>query len=106
MVKENRHKIRNGRNMSEYIEFEVEMMDDPVIMTITTNLVLAEDEIEYYPSSAEMAEGSAVAQIMAYVEGIQQLKIERNRLTVWRDPDLPWHHIVTDITAAIKDYFL
>jgi hypothetical protein len=92
--------------MSEYIEFEVEMMDDPAFVTITTNLTLAEDEAEYYFSLAEMAEGSAVAQIIAYVEGIQQLKIERNRLTVWREPDAPWHHIVTDITAAVKEYFL
>lgn len=92
--------------MSEYIEFEVEMMDDPAIMIITTNLTLAEFEAEYYPSSVEMAEGSMVAQVIAYIEGIQQLKIERNTLTVWREPDVPWHHIVTDITAAVKEFFL
>jgi len=92
--------------MSEYIEFEVEMMDDPAVMTITTNLTLVEDEVEYYPSSADMAEGSAVAQVIAYVDGIQQLKIERNSLTVWRYPDVPWHYIVNDITAAVKEFFL
>jgi hypothetical protein len=92
--------------MSEYIEIEIEMTDDPAVMTITTNLTLVEDEVEYYSSSAEMSEGSAVAQVMAYVDGIQQLKIERNSLTVWPEPDVPWHHIVTDITTAIKEFFL
>jgi hypothetical protein len=92
--------------MSEYIEIEVEMTDNPAVMTITTNLTLVEDEVEYYSSSAEMAEGSSVAQVMAYVEGIQHLKIERNSLTVWPEPDVPWHYIVTDITAAIKEFFL
>lgn len=95
-----------GIAMSEYIEIEHEPGDDPDIMYIYTNVSLTENAPEQYDSVAAMEEGSPVAQAIAYVEGIRRLHLEGNELTVTREPEVPWHIIVAEISAAIKDFFL
>lgn len=92
--------------MSEYIEIEYESGDEPDTMYISTNVSLAEAGPEQYDSLAAMEEGSPVAQAIAYVEGIRELHLEGNELTVTREPEMPWHIIVAEISAAIKDFFL
>ena len=92
--------------MSEYIEVYAENTEDPAIMLVRTNLHLAEEEPEEYPTTQDMEEGSALAQVIAPVEGIICLRIEENNLTVWRDLDVPWHLIVSEITVALKEFFL
>ena len=59
--------------MSEYIEIESELTDDPAIMRIETNLPLAVDGVEVYQSLTEMEEGSAVAQALSFIDGIEHL---------------------------------
>jgi hypothetical protein len=92
--------------MSEYIEVFAENTDDPAIMIVRTNLHLAEEEPEVYPTTQDMEEGSALAQVIAPVEGVVRLQIEENNLTIWRDLDVPWHLIVSEITVALKEFFL
>lgn len=92
--------------MSEYIEIETELSDDGRILTVTTNLRLNEGEVEQYNTPEEMEEGTPVAQALAVIEGIWALQIEGDTLTVQRDPDTPWHIIISDISAALKDFFL
>ncbi len=92
--------------MSEYIEVFAENTNDPAIMMVRTNLHLAEEEPEVYPTTQDMEEGSALAQVIAPVKGIVRLQIEENNLTIWRDLDVPWHLIVSEITVALKEFFL
>jgi hypothetical protein len=92
--------------MSEYIEIETELSDDGAEMYFTTNLTLAEGAAEQYDSSAAMEEGSPVAQALAVIEGIAWLQIEGSDMTIIREPDAPWHVIVADVSAALKDFFL
>jgi hypothetical protein len=92
--------------MSEYIEIESELTDDPAVMYIHTNLPLAVGEIELYRSQQEMEEGSAVAQALSFIDGIEQLIIDAQTLTVTRDPEVPRHIIVAEVPAVLKDFFL
>jgi hypothetical protein len=92
--------------MSEYIEIETELSDDGEEMYFYTNLKLAEGEVEQYDSPAAMEEGSPVAQALALLEGIAELQIDGGDMTLTRDPDVPWHIIVADVSAALKDFFL
>jgi hypothetical protein len=92
--------------MSEYIEIETELSDDGDEMFFYTNLTLADGEAETYDSPEAMEEGSPVAQALALLDGIAQLEINGRDLTIIRDPDTPWHVIVADVSAALKDFFL
>lgn len=94
--------------MSEYIEVEAEATDDPHRMRLQTNLSLASEMqgVERYHSPAEMEEGSPLAQALAYVEGIRQLHIEGQTMTIVRNPEVPWHIIIGDVSAAVRDFFL
>ena len=92
--------------MSEYIEIETELSDDDSILAVYTNLRLNEGEAEHYHSREALEEGTPVAQALAVIEGIHYLQIEGSNLTVRRDPDTPWHLIISDISAALKDFFL
>lgn len=92
--------------MSEYIEIETELSDDSDEMYFYTNLTLAAGELETYESPEAMEEGSPVAQALALLEGIARLQIEGSEMTLTRDPEFPWHIIVADVSAALKDFFL
>lgn len=92
--------------MSEYIEIQTEIEDDDLTLRIQTNLVLTEESGEQYHSLAEMEEGSPVAQALAVIDGIDQLTINRKSMVIVRDPNVPWHTIIGDISAALKDFFL
>jgi hypothetical protein len=92
--------------MSEYIEIETELSDDNSTLNVYTNLRLNEGELEQYHSAAELEEGSPVAQMFAIIEGISTLQIQGGEIIVHREPDAAWHIIISDISAALKDFFL
>ena len=92
--------------MSEYIEIKSEPTDIPNVVQVRTNLELALGDPEYYGSVSAMAEGSAVAQALATIEGLVTLRIEAHHLLVKHDIDMPWHIIEAEIAAALKDFFL
>ncbi len=92
--------------MSEYIEVSAENTDDPTTMLVRTNLLLTDEGTEMYLTTQEMEEGSALAQAIAPIEGIVRLRIEENNVKMWRDLEVPWHLIISEITAALKEFFL
>lgn len=92
--------------MSEYIEIESEISDDGQRIFVYTNLRLAEEGFEEYPSREAMEEGSPVAQNLAMIDGINTLRIEGSDLEITRDPDSEWSLIVEDVSTALKDFFL
>lgn len=93
--------------MSEYIEIETELSDDGHSMYFYTNLALTEENtVEEYNGRSQMEEGSPVAQALSVIEGITHLRLEGSDMTVTCEPGAPWHAIVADITAALKDFFL
>jgi hypothetical protein len=92
--------------MSEYIEVETTFTDDPDVIVISTNLTLAEHGEEMYQSIEDMEEGSAVAQALALVEGIDSLRIYEKELELRRKATVNWHNIVADINSSLRDFFL
>ena len=92
--------------MSEYITINVESNDDPDCIRLVTNLMLTEDDPEFYPDRETGDEGSPLAQTLFEIEGLIALDIEDNSLTVHRDPDAEWHVLIDEITEALKDFFL
>ena len=92
--------------MSEYIEIDSEPSDDNQVMYIYTNLRLTDQTLEQYGGTAEMEEGSALANALAVVEGIETMVIEGGDLILTKEADAEWHSIVGDVTAVIKDFFL
>jgi hypothetical protein len=92
--------------MSEYIEIESEEGEDPTILTLEANVLLAPDGLESYDSVVELEEGSPLAQAMAMIPGIIHLQIDGNKMVIHRERTVDWYAIVEDITAAIKDFFL
>jgi hypothetical protein len=75
-------------------------------MIVRTNLPLAEGQTEIYHSREAMEEGSALAQVLAAVDGILTMEINRRELTITRDPSVPWHAIMADVHTALKEFFL
>ena len=92
--------------MSEYIEIETELSDDGQTMYFYTNLQLTEAGAEEYESPAAMEEGSPVAQALSVVSGVAYLCLDGNDMVVRREPEAPWHIIVADTSAVLKDFFL
>ncbi|PID84896.1 MAG: hypothetical protein CSA11_06005 [Chloroflexi bacterium] len=92
--------------MSEYMEIETEIDDDGLTMLISTNLRLADGEPETYDSLEALEEGSPVAQALSMIDGIAHLTIDGKNMTLVREPDAPWHTLISDISAALKDFFL
>lgn len=92
--------------MSEYIAVEVETGDDPDVVRLITNLKLAPDGPESYASRADGDEGSPLAQFIFGIDGLDSLDILDNVLVVRRHPDVEWHDLVDEITAALKEFFL
>lgn len=92
--------------MSEYIKIETEAGDQESVMYVYTNLNLSDGAAERYESVEAMEEGSPLAQALSVIQGIVALDIEGKELNITRDPDSPWHALVGDISAVLKEFFL
>jgi hypothetical protein len=92
--------------MSEYIEIEAELDEDGEIHFSTNLQLTARGYPEVYGSVAEMEEGSPVAQALAVVVGIVTLSLDGGRLTITSQPEADWHAIITDVKAALTEFFL
>jgi hypothetical protein len=92
--------------MSEYVEIESEPTGAPNTMLVRTNMELAVGNPEYYESAFAMAEGSAVAQALATIDGLVTLRIEAHELIVEYSGDMQQYIIEAEIAAALKDFFL
>lgn len=92
--------------MSEYIEIKTEIDDEANDVSVTTNLVLSVLGDERYLTAQAMENGSALAQSLSQIEGIRMLVIEGNDMTVSHDPVIPSHIVASEISAALKEFFL
>lgn len=92
--------------MSEYIEIESESTENPGRYIIHTNLNLAEDGPETYPSISNMEVGSPLAQMLSVIDGLYSLVIDGSDIIVTCDPDVPQHILIADITDVVKEFFL
>ena len=88
------------------IDIETEITEDPDVITFHTNLALTTAGAESYASPDELEEGSPVAQALALVGGIAALRLDGGEMHVRREPGWEWHHLVADISAALKEFFL
>jgi hypothetical protein len=92
--------------MSEYITVSAQSGDDPDLVQLITNLNLVPDGPESYASRDEGDSGSPLAQALFGIDGLAALDIDGGTLIVRRDPDVEWHMLIDEITAALKDFFL
>lgn len=92
--------------MSEYIEIDTELGDDGVILIHTNLRLTPEDVEEHYLSTAELEEGSPVAQTLAAIEGIESLIMYDGEMTIRTQPGADWHAVIAEVTTALKDFFL
>ena len=93
--------------MSEYVTIEVELGDDAKSAEIYVNQRLTDEDEELYESAAAGDSGSPIAQMLfAAVDGISQLSISPDCLTIRRDGDVPWEAIIDDVRDALRDWFL
>ena len=93
--------------MSEYFTMEVEPTGDPNTYEFITNQVLTDHDEEVYESPDEGEEGSPIAQMLfSAIEGILELTIVGDTLTVTRDPDVTWEYIIGEVRDALRDFFL
>ncbi len=93
--------------MSEYVTIEVEYGEAPDVVDLYVNQTLTHASEERYASRGEGDTGSPIAQMLfAAVEGIEQLIISEDCLTITRGPDQPWEAIVDDVRDALRDWFL
>lgn len=93
--------------MSEYVTVEVEYGDDLDVVELYINQTLTSEAEERYVSRSHGDQGSPIAQMLfAAVEGIEQLIITEDGLTISRGPDHPWEAIIDEVRAALRDWFL
>lgn len=93
--------------MSEYVTVEAQAGENPDVLDILTNQTLTPGEDEVYTSFAEGDEGSPIAQMLFNgVPGIRALTITQHRLTITRDPQVPWEEIADEVRDALRDFFL
>ena len=92
--------------MSEYIEIETEEGDEPNVLMLEVNILLAVDGIESYDSAESMAEGSALANALSVIPGIVNMTIDEYTIRIERDPFTEWYSITEDVRAVLVDFFL
>lgn len=93
--------------MSEYVTVDVEFTDDADLAELYVNQLLATDGPEHYASETEGEVGSPLAQMLfAAIDGIQQLTITEDCLTIRRDSSLPWEAIIDEVRDALRDWYL
>jgi hypothetical protein len=92
--------------LSEYIEIKIEIDDEANVVSVTTNLVLSGLGEERYLTAEAMEKGSALAQSVSQIEGIRMLVIGEKEMAVSHDPRIPSHIVASEISAALKEFFL
>jgi Fe-S cluster biogenesis protein NfuA len=81
-----------------------EMTPNPQAMKFVTDIYLCENAIEY--SSAESAGENLLAKKMFEFEGIKNVFLLSNFLTLTKVGNQDWYEMISPIREAIKNYFL
>ena len=93
--------------MSEYVTVEVEFTEDRDIADLLVNQILTHADEEIYANAQAGEVGSPLAQMLfAAVDGIKQLTIAKNCLTITRDATFPWESIIDEVRDALRDWYL
>lgn len=93
--------------MSEYVTVEVGFSDDPDVAELFINQTLTVQDAEYYKSPTAGDLGSPIAQMLfSAVDGIQQLTVTANCLTITRDKNHTWEAIIDEVRDALRDWYL
>lgn len=92
--------------MSEYIEIEADLGDNRIILVQTNLQLTPEGAEEIYHSTAEIEEGSPVAQALSAIVGIESLTMRNGEMLIATHPEADWHAVIAEVTAALKDFFL
>ena len=93
--------------MSEYVTIEVDYTDNPDVADVYVNQILTHDGEEVYQSLQDGEIGSPLAQMLFMaVDGIHQLVITEDCLTVTRTKEMPWEAIIDEVRDALRDWYL
>jgi hypothetical protein len=93
--------------MSEYVTVEVEYTNNPTVADLFVNQILTHEDEEVYSSPQEGEVGSPVAQMLfTAVDGILQLTITEDCLTITRADDYTWEMIIDEVRDALRDWYL
>ena len=93
--------------MSEYVTVDLEFADHPDVADLYINQPLTDQDEEVYESPTAGDLGSPLAQMLfAAVDGIQQLTISQDCLTITRESDYPWETIIDEVRDALRDWYL
>lgn len=93
--------------MSEYVTFEIEFTDDPLVVDLFVNQILTHAGEEHYESPQAGEVGSPLAQMLfAAADGLQQLRISSDCLTMTRRPEFAWEAIIDEVRDALRDWYL
>ena len=93
--------------MSEYVTIDIEFTDEADFIELYVNQLLATDGEEDYASAAEGEVGSPLAQMLfTAVDGIRQLTIAEDCLTIRRESSVPWEAIIDEVRDALRDWYL
>jgi hypothetical protein len=99
--------MHGGVIVSEYMTFETQPTDDPLVLDLVTNLPLAPDGDEYYADYQAGDQGSPLAQMLFNaVEGLRALALSEGTLRITRAADVPWEALIDDVRDALRDFFL
>jgi Fe-S cluster biogenesis protein NfuA len=89
---------------TKIITVYAEMTPNPQAMKFVTDIYLCETPIEY--SSVEKAEENLLAKKLFEFEGIKNVFILSNFITLTKEGSQDWYELLSPIREAIKNYFL
>ena len=92
--------MENKRAVTVYAE----MTPNPQAMKFVTDIFLCENPIEY--SSSEKAEDNPLAKKLFEFEGIKNVFIVSNFLTLTKEGNQDWYELIGTIREAIRNYFM
>jgi Fe-S cluster biogenesis protein NfuA len=81
-----------------------EMTPNPQAMKFVTDMYLCENPIEY--SSVEKAEENLLAKKLFEFEGIKNVFILSNFITLTKEGNQDWYELLTPIREAVRNYFM
>src|SRR5258706_628993 len=90
--------------MKTLVTVYAEMTPNPQAMKFVTDIVLCENPIEY--SSTQQAESNLLAKRLFEFEGVKNVFILSNFITLTKEGQQDWYELITPIRETIRNYFL
>ncbi len=90
--------------MKTLVTVYAEMTPNPQAMKFVTDIFLCENPIEY--SSTQQAESNLLAKRLFEFEGVKNVFILSNFITLTKEGQQDWYELITPIRETIRNYFL